>query len=173
MFVQRAQAMTIIVETGAGVSNANSYVSGADFVSYAESLGVTLSQDVEPMLVKAAQFIDSHDSRMKGYRSERDQAMAFPRVGVVIEGWRWNSDEIPRNVTLAQMAVALDIADGIDPYNPPQSEGVGIKRKRVEGAVEIEYAVSDSQKLSRRSRSQALLNSFLSHGGLSVPLVMA
>lgn len=164
----------IVVETGAKVPGANSYVSLADYVAYADSMGIDLSTDPDPQtqLIQAAQFIDSHEARMKGDRVDRDQPMAFPRVDMVIDGWYWNYDEIPRTVTLAQMAVALDINAGIDPYNPPQSAGTAIKRERVEGAVEVEYATSDAQKLSRRSRANALINSFLRNSGLSVPLVM-
>lgn len=167
--------MAIIVEDGSRPADSNSYVSRADYIAYAASVGTTIADTdaTDEQLVKAAQFVDSHESRMKGYRAYRDQPMAFPRVGVVIEGWDWNSDEIPRNVILAQMAVALDINAGIDPYNPPQSASAGIKRQRVEGAVEVEYAVGESQKLSRRSRANALIASFLRYNGLSVPVVMA
>ncbi len=167
--------MTLIVETGAVVTDSNSYVSRADYIAYAALIGTTIADEAatDEQLIEAARFIDSHESRMKGYRSERDQSMAFPRVGVVIEGWEWNSDEIPRNVELAQMNIALDLNAGIDVYNPPQSDSVGIKRERIEGAIEVEYAVGDAQKLSRRSMADALIRSFLNNAGLSLAVTMA
>ena len=160
--------MTLIVEDGTQVTNSNTYVTEAQLEAYAEGLGVTLSGELEPMLRKAAEFIDSHEANLKGTRVEREQAMAFPRNGIYIDGWYWTSTEIPRQVILCQMALALDINAGVDLYNKPVNPSLVAKRKRVEGAVEVEYAEASvtAQKLSRSSRSDALLNSLLKYNGL-------
>jgi hypothetical protein len=158
----------LIVETGAIVPNADSFVSEADYQAYAASLGAQIDgiESQRQALRKAAIFIGSFEGRLKGTLVQRDQPLSFPRDGVVIDGFEWADNEIPRNVKLCQMQVALDIQAGIDPYNPPQSESVAVKRERVEGAVEVEYAVSDAMKLSRNSTSRALLNSLLRNSGL-------
>jgi hypothetical protein len=96
--------------------------------------------------------------------------MAYPRTDLVIEGWDWADNEIPRQVKLCQMQFALDINAGVDPYNPPSSDSNGIKRESVEGAVEVEYAIKDAVKLSRNSTSRALLSSLLMNSGLTVVL---
>lgn len=170
--------MTLIVETGAIVANANSYVSRADYITYAASLGVTVANDsaADTDLINAATFIDQHEANLKGTRMTRDQSMAFPRYGVVIDGWSWSGTEIPRNVILCQMQTALDIKAGFDPWNPATNPNIAKKRARVEGAVDVTYAVADGngQKLSRTSKADALLNSLLNRSGLfNIALVRA
>lgn len=155
--------MALVIENGSIVTNANSYVTRAEFIAYATESGVTVpnTDPTDVMLVKAAQFIDAHEANLKGSRVDRAQRMAFPRSGLVIDGWAWDEDEIPRNVLLCQMAVALDLAQGIDPYNPPVNPARAVKRQRVEGAVEVEYMDGGNQKLGRTTRWNALLNSLL------------
>lgn len=163
--------MALIVETGSIIPDADSYVSRADYIDYAAARGVMVpdeeAADVE--LRKAAQFIDSHEERMKGSRVDRDQPLSFPRKGVEIEGWLWGDDEIPRNVSLCQLNVAMDIHAGIDPYNPPSNPGLARKRTRVEGAIDVEFMGDGrGQKLSRTSTWESLLYSFLKRSGLTV-----
>ena len=162
--------MSITVEDGTLVADANSYVSRADYIAYAASVGVTIADDADAdiELIKAAQFIDSHEANLKGVRVERDQAMAFPRYGVTIDGWAWGEDEVPRAVILCQLNLAVDIHAGIDPFNPPPNPNRATKREKVEGAVEVEYMGDGAgQKLGRDSRAQALLSSLLLRNGLT------
>lgn len=168
----------MIVEDGSLVANANSYVSRADYIAYALTLGVTIADDAtaDAQLVKAAEYIDRHEANLNGWRVDRDQAMAFPRYDLYIDGWYWTAEEIPRQVIQCQMAFALDVNAGIDIFNPPQNPGIGVKSERVEGVVTVEYAVSDGkgQKLSRSSTGDALLSSLLKSNGLfSISLVRA
>lgn len=170
--------MALIIETGAGIANSDSYVTRADYIAYAAKVGITITDaaaaDVE--LIKAAEYIGRHEANLKGYRVLRDQSMAWPRYDVVIDGFSWTGAEIPRQLTLCQMAFALDIHAGVDLYNRPQNPGMVAKSKRVEGAVEVVYAVSDSngQKLSQTSTGDALLASLLKNNGLmSVGLIRA
>lgn len=162
--------MALVIEDGTIVANSDSYATRAEYIAHALSLGVTIADDdaADVQLRKAAEFIDSHEANLKGYRVERDQSMAFPRHDVVIDDWYWSSTEIPRQVLLCQMALALDINAGVDLYNKPVNPNTTVKRERVEGAVEVEYAVGEmtGQKLSRSSRSDALLNSLLNRSGL-------
>lgn len=161
--------MALTIETGSIVTGADSWVTRAEYIAYALKLGVTIADadaaDVE--LVKAAQFIDAHEQNLKGYRVERDQPLSFPRHDVVIDDWYWSSTEIPRQVKLCQMALALDINADVDLYNKPVNPNTAVKREKVD-AIEVEYAVPEStgQKLSRSSRSDALLNSLLKRSGL-------
>lgn len=170
--------MALIVETGSIVANANTYVSRADYIAYALTFGVVIADTdaTDVQLIKAATFIDQHEANLKGTRVSRDQPMSFPRYNVEIDGWSWSGTEIPRNVILCQMQVALDINSGRDPWNPGANPNLIKKRSRVEGAVEVEYAVGDKtgQKLSRTSTADALLASLLNRSGLfSIPLVRA
>jgi hypothetical protein len=162
--------MPLIIEDGSIVANSDSWATRAEYIAYALSLGVTIADTdaADIQLRKAAEYIASHEANLKGYKVERAQSMAFPRYDVVIEDWYWSSDEIPRSVILCQMALALDINAGVDLYNKPANPGLVAKTKRVEGAITVQYAVPDNagQKLSRSSRSDALLNSLLKMSGL-------
>lgn len=161
--------MALIVENGSIVTGANTYVSRADYITFAASVGVTIANTdaADVQLIKAAQFIDQHEANLKGDRVERDQPMAFPRAGVIIDGWDWSHTEIPRNVILCQMQLALDINAGFDPWNPSVNPSLAIKREKI-AVIETEYAVGEStgQKLSRTSTADALLNSLLNRSGL-------
>lgn len=162
--------MTIIVEDGSIVTNANSYVTRADYITYAAAHGITIADDAnaDVELIGAAQFIGQHEVRMIGHRVTRDQSLAYPRYDVEIEDWYWAHDEIPRQLILCQLAYALDINAGIDLWNKPVNPNIFAKKERVEGAVAVEYAISDKtgQKLTRTSKGDALLALLLVNSGL-------
>ncbi len=170
--------MAVIVEDGTKVANSNSYVSRATYIAYALTLGVVIldatAADVE--LIKSALYIDEHESNLKGYRAARDQSMAFPRSGVVIENWYWSSVEIPRQVTLCQMNFAMDINAGRDLWNAPNNPNQTLQSFAVAGVYSESYATGSAagQKLTRTSTGDALLSQLLKQNGLSaVQLVRA
>lgn len=164
--------MTITVETGAIVAGANSYVSLADARAYALARGTALpvsDADAETVLIKAMDYLESFDGRFKGNRVDRDQPLSWPRTGVEIEGWAWSSDEIPRQVINAQLALVIEVNAGEDPLNPSANENLPVTRKRVEGAVEVEYAnPGNAMKVSKTAASTTLINLLLRHSGLSL-----
>ena len=170
--------MAIIVEDGSIVANANSYVTRANFITYAADRGITIANTTasDVFLIKSAEHIDAHEDNLKGTRVQRSQAMAFPRNDLTIEGWYWAGNEIPRHVVLCQYAFALDLAAGIDILNRPQNPGLAKRSETVFGAVSVEYAIgaSPNQKLSRTSTADALLYALLKNSGLrTVQLVRA
>jgi len=162
----------MIVEDGSGVAGANSYSTRADYIAYAASLGATIADasaaDVE--LVKAAEYIDKHEARLKGTRANRNQSMAFPRFGLVIDNWYWNANELPRQLLMCQWAFAIDIHNGVDLYNRPANPNLVARRQRVEGAVDVQFAVKDGadQKATFTSTGDALLNRLLKANGLQL-----
>lgn len=161
--------MAVIVEDGTLVTDANSFVTRAEYITYAASIGVTIANDAaaDVELIKATQFIGAHEDRLIGYKISRDQSTAYPRSDLIIDGFSWGENEIPRQVILLQMATALDIHAGIDPYNPPANPERATRRERVEGAIEVEYFGTDgTTKMSRSSTSTALLKSLLKNSGL-------
>lgn len=166
--------MALIVENGSIVTNADSYVTRAEFIAYAAARGVTIAdtEATDVMLRKAAQFIDSHGDNLKGDKTHRDQPMAYPRVYLTLEGWNWNSNEIPRQVLLAQLNIALDINSGIDPYNPPVNPELAKQSVSVSGAVSVTYAIGSSipQKVGRSSTATAIMSVLLKNSGLSIAL---
>lgn len=165
--------MSIIVEDGTVVDNANSWTTRAEYIAYAKTKGITIhnSATADTDLVKACEFINSHEESLKGDRVSRDQPTAYPRKNLVLEGFSWGSDEIPRQVILCQLAVALDIHAGVDPYNPPANPAIQAKKEKVD-VIEVEYFGRDSgQKMSRTSTATAILNTLLRRSGLQIALV--
>lgn len=162
--------MALIIEDGSIVPNANSWVNTDDYAAYAAGLGYDVGTEAEQEIAlrQAAIFIGSFEGRLKGALVERDQPLCFPREGLVLDGFAWADNEIPRQVKLCQMAVAIDSqVFGIDPYNPPLSDAAApVRRVRIEGAVEREFAVKDVQKTSRYSSTLALLSGLLVNNGL-------
>ena len=167
---------TIVVEDGTIVSGANSFVTMAEYIAYAATLNITVAdtQAYQTQIIKAAEFIATKEPRLKGDLVSRAQELSYPRYSLTdIDGFSWDSDEIPTQAKEAQMSLAIDINAGEDLYNLTQSIATGVKRERVDGAVEIEYAVDDSGRVARSSRSQYLLASLMNWSGSGIPIVMA
>ena len=166
---------TLIVENGSIIAGANTYVTLAEYTAYAEGFGVTVEDTnaFKVQLIKAAQYIASKESQLMGDMVERYQPLSYPRNNLTdLDNFSWQNNEIPTLVKNCQMSLALDIQAGEDLYNLSQSGAVGVKSEEVKGAVKVEYAIADSQRIARHSRSQSLLAALMVRGGLGVPLVM-
>ena len=131
--------MALIVEDGTGKPDADSYSTAAELVSYAERYGVSIPADEpaqEALLRRAALAMDG--MKWKGCRANGDQALAWPRRGVNIDGENKPSDYIPARIQYGQMALAGEIhIDDIDPIDKRKG---AVTLERVEGAVTREYA---------------------------------
>ncbi len=97
--------MALTVETGAGLSNADSYLSIADADTYCSGHGLTAWADAteaakEIALRSATQYIDSkYRGCWKGVRANEDQALAWPRASVVdSDGYVIDSESLPENL---------------------------------------------------------------------------
>lgn len=158
--------MALIKEDGSIVAGANTYVTAAELATYATARGITFTGDTEILLLKAMDYLESLDDRYKGERTTRDQPLSWPRGGAVIEGWSWGSDEIPRQLVTAQLNLAIEIGDGHDPLNPTVDQ-LPIVKKRVEGAVEVQYAnPGQAVKVSKTQQSSTIINTLLKNSGL-------
>ena len=158
--------MALVKEDGSIVAGANTYVTAAELTDYGTARGITFTGDVEVLLLKAMDYLESLDGRFKGDRTERDQPLSWPRYGAVIENWSWASTEIPRQVVLAQLNLAIEIGDGHDPLNPTNDQ-LPVVRKKVDGAVEVEYAnPGQALKVSKTQTSKTIINTLLKNSGL-------
>lgn len=75
--------MPLIVETGAGIINANSYATESVLETYAEERALTLATgDAEAALIRGTQYVDTYRDRFPGYRTKRRlQGLEWPRAG--------------------------------------------------------------------------------------------
>lgn len=166
--------MALTVEDGSIVTGADTYVTSADFVAYAATLGITIADDAatEVLLRKAFEYINSLEPRLLGIRTLKTQPNAYPRDNLFIEDYAWDDDEIPRQVIMAQQLLALDLNDGVDIYNRPQSSMQPVRKQKV-SVIEREFAVSDSPRITSQTRAVRVLASLMKNNGLSLAISMA
>jgi hypothetical protein len=107
--------VALIIEDGTVVANANSYITDAEFTAYADSRGYTYpaaAADREPLIIKAADYLQSMEGRMKGRRTDAiNQVLAYPRMGVYLHCALVGSDSIPTTLKNAQAAAAVELVD--------------------------------------------------------------
>lgn len=133
---------TIVVETGAQVSGANSYVSVATLQTYASDRGVTISGTEEDLLIQAMDYIESLD--YIGYKYTNTQALEWPRVNVPKDKIYWyEADEIPQKLqdALCETALAIDAGN-----SPLANINRATKREKV-GELEVEYKDSSASQV--------------------------
>ena len=111
--------MLLVVETGQGLQNANSYISEsyvADKLPSAtmpEWNSLTIDEKNDRLVV-ASQFIDI-SFQWIGKQKTLEQGLSWPRTGVVYQGHPIESDTIPNPIKRAVMlALILVIKNGID-----------------------------------------------------------
>jgi hypothetical protein len=163
--------MAIVIESGAGLANAEGYASVPECDAYFAKLGNVAwdeADDKEALIRKATQYIDAEYS-FKGSRVSSLQALAWPRYGVVFDGYDLPSGAVPKQVKaacceLALRAMAGDlIADVAAQY--AEEVSVGPIRKKMSGLA------NGGQK--RFALVDALLGPLLrgGNGGASIQLV--
>lgn len=96
----------LTIEDGSIVPGADSFVSAADFATYATNYGVEVP-DAEPaqeaLLRRAAVQLDG--LRWAGGPVSGEQALSWPRSGVVRNGFAIKPETVPAQVKQAQMAL--------------------------------------------------------------------
>jgi hypothetical protein len=111
--------MTIIVENGTIVTDANSYVSDAEYVAYASQRSYSIGTDAdtrENELIKAMDYLEQYRFRFKGLKVSGGQSLQWPRYGVYLDSFQLDSNLIPRELKRSQMELAiLSIASDLAP----------------------------------------------------------
>jgi len=128
----------LTVETGAGLSNANGYLSVADATAYHGLRGNADSWDAiddkEAAIIKATDYLlQKYRGRWKGYRNTTTQALDWPRSMVEIEDTTPTyqyvaSNVVPTEVKNACSELALKTVNGdliVDTSSLASSETVG------------------------------------------------
>jgi len=140
--------MAITVEDGTGLANADSLVSVAAFKAYSDDRGFDYSAyddtGIEQALRRASTFL-TRAYRYQGHKvNARDQAMAWPRHGVVdADGWAVASDAVPVEIVHAVCEVTQRELATPGALNPDVTFADRVVRERV-GDLEVEYANAKS-----------------------------
>jgi hypothetical protein len=125
--------MSFIIEDGTGVAGATSYATVAQAQAYAADRGLSLpaaEADVQKLLIKACDFLQSLEDQYQGSRTDAEQALAWPRSGVTVFGTRLVEDDaIPSMLIQAQCQLAVDLVNNdlqpTDQGKEVQTETVG------------------------------------------------
>ncbi|MEE4099185.1 DnaT-like ssDNA-binding protein [Pseudomonas viridiflava] len=129
----------LIIEDGTGVAAAESYATAEELARYAVKFGAKIPAEQvaqEALLRRAALAMDG--MTWKGRKSSSEQALAWPRREIRLDGENKPERYLPARIQYGQMALAAEIhADDIDPIDKRKG---AITKEKVDGAVEREYA---------------------------------
>ena len=159
---------TIVVEDGTGKTDSNSYVSEAELATYAADRGVTIAGTDAILLIQAMDYIEQQP--FKGTKGSDEQALQWPRWGVVIDGYYIDTDEIPQLLKDSQMEVALGVDAG---NNPLATEERATKREKVD-VIEVEY-MDGARNTTYLAAAESKLSKLLTNGsrGISATAIRA
>ena len=133
--------MAFVVETGAGVANANSYASVSAADSYVSDRGLdgwsTLTESLkEQALIKATDFIEAtYRDAWKGERLASAQTLSWPRLNVIVDGFLLASNIVPIPLVNSCVEMAIKSAAGETLIT---DQGQRVKREKID-VIEIEY----------------------------------
>lgn len=136
-------AITITIEDGSNVANANSFVTIAEVRAYAEARGVTLpvtDDSLAVMLIKACDYLEAQANRYQGEIANESQALQWPRIDVYISGSEtaFPSNAIPKQLKSAQSALVVAINEGVDIM--PNYSAADFVTEETVGPITTKYA---------------------------------
>lgn len=157
--------MSLTVETGQGLSAAESYVSVADADARLASLGMTnwatlITTEKEQALRRATAHMEqAYRQRWKGTRLTRTQSLSWPRYGACVDGYDIPSTIVPADIANACADLALKAAAG----DLAADESRAVIREKV-GPLETEYS-PHSPQATRYVAIDRALSPYLKAGG--------
>jgi len=170
-------AATFVVETGAGIAGANSYVSEADALQIIENLetaaNVTLwsgytDDQRKAALRDATAFQDQRFGTLwLGVKSNADNPLDWPRYDLETrDGYRLDANEVPEKVKACTSLLAVKSAAGTDLWADLTAPVGGVKSKKVKAGPVMTETVYAGSASTRRSfpRAIAMLDDFVLSG---------
>lgn len=136
--------MALTIETGAVISGADSFATLDEFVDYSANYGVTISDDdvTNEALLRRA-YLQMDGMAWKGCPASGEQTGAWPRYGVVRNGYDVDSGSIPDQIVMGQMALAAEIyADDLD---PPEGRKGQVKSETVD-VISVTYETAPNYR---------------------------
>ncbi len=130
------------------------YSTTAELTAYATARGVTLTSDLDVLITKASDYIESLS--YQGDRYVLEQVNAWPRMNVVIDNYLIPSDIVPQGIKNAEMQVAIEIESG---NNPIGNVDRAVKQESL-GDLSVTYMDSASDK-TRLNTVNALIKPYL------------
>lgn len=159
----------LIIETGAGLADAESYASVPAADARCASLGLTAwaalaEVDKEISLRKAMTFMATYRTRWAGRRVYQHQALDWPRYNVAVDGFTVPSTIVPAEVVNACIDLAARAGRGEDLLPDLDTGSNAIKRDKV-GPIDTEYFQNTTDARERFVAVDALLAPYFGSAG--------
>ncbi|SIR44080.1 hypothetical protein SAMN05880566_112225 [Janthinobacterium sp. TND4EL3] len=159
----------IIIETGAGLADAESYASIAAADARCASLGLTgwvalAEASKEIALRKATLFMTTYRTRWAGCRVSQRQALDWPRYNVAVDGFTVPSTIVPAEVVNACIDLAVRAGRG-EELLPDLDTGSNAIKKDKTGPLETEYFQNTTDARERFVAVDALLAPYFGSAG--------
>lgn len=171
--------MPIIIETGEGLADAESYASVAAADARCAGLGLTAwaalaEADKEIALRRATLFMATYRTRWAGCRVHQRQALDWPRYNVAVDGFIVLSTIVPAEVVNSCIDLAVRAGRGED-LLPDLDTGSNAIKKDKTGPLETEYFQNTTDARERFVAVDALLAPYFGSagGGNSIKVVRA
>ena len=164
--------MTLIVETGTGSANSESFCSVSDALAYHAARGnstwatITTTQQ-EQALRRATDYMEAvYSQRWAGTRTTSTQALSFPRYNVFVNGFVVLSSSVPKPVINACAELALKAAAG-----ELLSDSTQQKTRTKVDVIEVEYDKYSPQSTQYLAITAMLAPYFESGSGVEVKVI--
>lgn len=159
--------MTITVEDGTGRADANSYASVDTLKAYARARGRTVPSSLpecEALLLQAMDALRGLD--YVGDRATKAQALDWPRFNVVVQGFPYNSTELPRELEQAQCALAIE-AQTTDLLPTIPADTSGPIAEETVGDITVKYSNQGRYgRVLAVAKADVILRTILKRSGL-------
>lgn len=112
--------MTLIIEDGTVVPNANTYVNVAEVRAFASARGITVpaanpagDTEIEQALITAMDYLQNTQCYQGSQYDSENQSLEWPRSGVYFDGALYSYAAIPKKLKEAQIRLALEVLAGV------------------------------------------------------------
>ena len=133
--------MALVVETGVGLDDADSFISLDGAREFAAKYGITMPADdtaAEVALRQGCQYVELQQKCFSGSRLTTTQALSWPRTGATnAYGDEYADGNMPPQLGFAQVYAAAEYAAGKDVR--ASDDGLSVASKEVTGAVAVSY----------------------------------
>ena len=142
--------MSLIIEDGSIVLNANSYITVAEYEAWIDDrdlvhTGHNQVETIEKHIRRATDYFESLN--LRGVKSTQNQSLQFPRYGLWIDNYAVDSNEIPPVLKKALYEITYADERGYGLLNTIARK---TKREKV-GDLEIEYTDNSSSYITAPS----------------------
>ncbi|MFW0776300.1 MAG: DnaT-like ssDNA-binding protein [Rickettsiales bacterium] len=149
--------MALVIEDGSIVSGANSYITVAEYSTWADArFGAsrsTLPADTaayEAIILRAMDYFEGLD--FQGVLVTRGQELQWPRSGVTIDGYDQETDSIPNEVKKALYEITYTEETGVGALNPIDRK---VESEKI-GPIAVTYASGSSSRTISPALSRSL-----------------